>query len=85
MKSIAVSRQADSLNDILKQASKEEILLEAADGQRFILASVEKWKGFQVGEDDDITENSQLMKHLSNRRGGGKRIPLSDVRETLGL
>nr|VFK79612.1 MAG: hypothetical protein BECKSD772D_GA0070982_10575 [Candidatus Kentron sp. SD] len=85
MKSIAVSRQTDLLNDVLKQAALEEVLLEVADGRRFILASVEKWKGFQLGEDDDITENQDLMTHLSERRGGGKRIPLSDVREMLGL
>nr|VFJ43841.1 MAG: hypothetical protein BECKDK2373B_GA0170837_100674 [Candidatus Kentron sp. DK] len=84
MKSIAVSRQTDSLNDVLKQAALEKILLEAADGRRFILASVEKWKGFQISEGDDITENEGLMAHLSERRSGGKRIPLSDVRETLG-
>nr|VFK21485.1 MAG: hypothetical protein BECKLPF1236A_GA0070988_103054 [Candidatus Kentron sp. LPFa]VFK34960.1 MAG: hypothetical protein BECKLPF1236C_GA0070990_103174 [Candidatus Kentron sp. LPFa] len=85
MKSIAVPRQVDSLNDLLKQASREEILLEATDGRRFILASVEKWKSFHVGDDDDITENRDLMTHLSNRRGEGRRVPLTDVKEILGL
>nr|VFJ66167.1 MAG: hypothetical protein BECKFW1821B_GA0114236_111321 [Candidatus Kentron sp. FW] len=85
MKSITVSRQTDSLNDVLKQAALEEIQLETPDGQRFILAPVEKWKGFRLGEDDDITENKELMAHLLDRRGAGKRIPLPDIRETLGL
>jgi hypothetical protein len=48
-------------------------------------ASVEKWKGFQVPDDDDITQNKELMNHLSNRRSGGKRISLSEVKEKLGL
>nr|VFK29496.1 MAG: hypothetical protein BECKMB1821I_GA0114274_101030 [Candidatus Kentron sp. MB]VFK74804.1 MAG: hypothetical protein BECKMB1821H_GA0114242_101030 [Candidatus Kentron sp. MB] len=41
--------------------------------------------GQQMGEDDNITENQDLMEHLSGRRDGGKRIPLSDAKETLGL
>ncbi|OQX27596.1 MAG: hypothetical protein BWK80_04560 [Desulfobacteraceae bacterium IS3] len=85
MKTVSVSRGAAFLNDILKQAMLEEIILETPDGQRFILASVEKWKGFQLAEDDDITQNKELINHLSNRRSGGKRISLSEVKEKLGL
>jgi len=85
MINISVPMQADSLNDILKQALLEEIVLEAADGQRFVLASIEKWKGFYIGDDDDITGNTALMAHLSNRRSGGKITSLSDIKEALGL
>jgi hypothetical protein len=85
MKTVSVSRQADFLEDILKQALLEEIILETYSGQRFIIASIEKWKGFQVGEDDDITKNKELMQHLAKRRTGEKRIPLSKVKERLGL
>jgi len=85
MKTVSVSGQADFLNDILQQAMLEEIILETSDGRRFVLASVEKWKGFELGEDDDISKNKELMNHLLNRRSKGKRILLSEVKERLGL
>lgn len=85
MKTVSVSTQANFLNEILRQAMLEEIILETSDGQRFVLASVEKWKGFEVGDDDDISKNTELMNHLLSRRSGGKRIPISEVKNRLEL
>jgi hypothetical protein len=85
MRTITVPTGAKTLNDLLKQARHEEIVLESADGQRFVLASIQSWEGFDVGEDDDITKNERLMNYLASRRSGGKRIPLAEVRSQLGL
>ena len=60
-------------------------MIEPADGQRFVLAAIEGWEGFKVGDDDDITGNEQLMARLANRRSGGQRIPLAQAKSQLGL
>ncbi|MBI5302435.1 MAG: hypothetical protein HY868_09875 [Chloroflexi bacterium] len=82
---ITVPTRAKTLNDLLRKARRKEIVLESADGERFVLASLQGWEGFEVDENDDITKNRKLMSHLAKRRKGGKRIPLADVRAKLGL
>ncbi len=82
---ITVPTRAKTLNDLLRKARRKEIVLESADGERFVLASIQGWKSFEVGADDDITKNRKLMSHLAKRRRGGKRIPLAQVRTQLGL
>lgn len=82
---ITVSPRAKTLNDLLRKARHKEILLESADGERFVLASTQGWEGFETGEDDDITKNTRLMSHLASRRSGGKKTPLAEVKAQLGL
>jgi PHD/YefM family antitoxin component YafN of YafNO toxin-antitoxin module len=83
MKIIPVSARAKTLNDLLKKARRKSLILESSDGHRFVLASLEDWEGFEVGE--DITQNKKLMDLLSERRTGGKTIPLDEVKAELGL
>ena len=94
MKTIAVSARAKTLNELLKKARCGTIILEAADGQRFALTSVENWEGFEVGSGQDFADevartgrNKKLMKALAARRKSGtsEGIPLADVRKELGL
>ena len=85
MKAITIPTRARTLNDLLRKARRKEVVLESADGERFVLVSIQGWEGFAIGEEDDITKNKNLMSHLANRRRGGKRIPLAQVRAQLGL
>ncbi len=85
MRAITVPTRAKALNDLLRKARHKEVVLESADGERFVLASIQGWEGFEVGADDDITKNRKLMSHLAGRRRGGKRIPLAEVKAQLGL
>lgn len=85
MKTIVVPARAKTLNDLLKAARQTEVILESADGQRFVLISIEDWEGFEVDEDDDITQNKELMEYLAKRRSQGNRIPLAGVKAQLGL
>ena len=73
------------LNDLLKKARHKQIVLESSDGERFVLTSLQNWEGYEVDEDDNITKNKKLMRHLATRRSGGKKIPLEQVKEQLGL
>ncbi len=83
MRTITVPARAKTLNDLLKKARHKSLILQSTDGQRFVLASIEGWEGFEVG--DDITRNESLMKHLSERRSSGKAIPLAEVKAQLDL
>ncbi|MCI0420367.1 MAG: hypothetical protein L0387_15705 [Acidobacteria bacterium] len=85
MRTVAISARAKSLNDLLKKARRSEVILESSDGHRFVLASITSWEAFQVGDDDDITRNKGLMKHLSTRRSKGKRITMAEVKTRLGF
>lgn len=85
MKPITVPARAKILNDLLKKARRKEVILQTADGHRFVLASLEGWEGFEVGKDDDITTNKKLLKSLVNRRSGGKTMALEEVKARLGL
>ena len=92
MKTVMVSARSRTLNDLLKKAQRTGLILQSADGQRFVLTSVEQWEGFDVGADGDFARevkktarNKKLMKFLAGRRSNGKRIPLANVKEELGL
>ena len=85
MKAITIPTRARTLNDLLRKARRKEVVLESADGERFVLVSIQGWEGFAIGKEDDITKNKNLMSHLANRRRGGKGIPLAQVRAQLGL
>jgi len=52
---------------------------------KFILVSLEEWEGFEVNEEDDITENKDLMMFLSKKKSDDKKISLSELRKQLNL
>jgi hypothetical protein len=63
--------------------SRGDVVL--CDLNPFVLISIEDWEGFEVDEDDDITQNKELMEYLAKRRSQGNRIPLAGVKAQLGL
>jgi hypothetical protein len=94
MKTIAVSARAKTLNELLKKARRGTIILESVDGQRFALAAVSDWEGFDVGSSKDFSDevertgkNKRLIKVLAARRKGVKAvgIPLAEVKKQLGI
>jgi hypothetical protein len=75
MKPIVVPTRARGINNLLKKARRRSILLESADGERYVLTSVHNWEGFEVGHDADFGEevkrtsqNKRLIKFLAERR-----------------
>ena len=92
MRTITVPAGAKTLNDLLKKARRSGLILQSVDGQRFVLASIESWQGFDVGAGNDFgrevkltARNRKLMKFLAGRRSHDKTIPLAKVKEQLGL
>jgi hypothetical protein len=92
MKVVTVPAEAIMLNDLLREARQNELILETAEGQRFVLMSIETWEGFEVGGEDDFEQeveltrrNKKLLEFLAERRSHGRRVPLAEVKEQLGL
>ena len=94
MKTITIPTRAKAISDLLKKARRRSVVLEAADGQRYVLTAVSNWEGFDVGNSDDFGEevkrtvrNKRLMKFLADRRktSKGKGKSLEEVEKELGL
>ena len=94
MKAIVVPTRARGINDLLKKARRRSIILESADGERYVLTSVHNWEGFEVGNDTDFGEevkrtgqNKRLIKFLAERRkhADGSHKSLQDIKQELGL
>ena len=91
MNSVPIPIKSKVLNDLLKKARRRSIILEAADGQRFVLASLNDWEGFDVGKSQDFSSevahtgaNDELMGVLASRSKSTGRTSLADVKKKLG-
>ena len=95
MKPVVVSSRAKALNNLLKKARRRNVILESADGERFVLASITQWEGFDVGNNADFAvevkrtaQNKKLAKLMATRRAkdkGKPRLSLEEVKKELGL
>ncbi|MGD2182756.1 hypothetical protein [Lusitaniella coriacea] len=92
MRVVTVSEEQKSLIDLLKIVKEEGVILQATDGQQFVVLPLEDWQGFDVGNSDDFeqevkatSENKALMALLAERRSSEKRVSMADAKEQLGL
>jgi len=95
MKPIAVSSRAKVLNTLLQKARRRNVILKSTSGERFILAPISGWEGFDVGKSDDFelevkrtARNKKLAKFMAERRAkdsGKSLLSMEDVRKKLGL
>lgn len=81
MKTIEVRGKIPSVNDILKLASEENIILTLPDGHEFLLAEIDNFDR----EIELTRENQELMKFLDERSKNPRVFSLDEVREQLGL
>jgi len=91
MRVVTVPAEQKFLSSLLMEVQEEGLILQTADGQRFVLLSLEGWQGFDVGDSDDFeqevkatAENKALMAFLVERRSNGKRVSMADVKRQLG-
>jgi len=94
MRTVTIPTRAKAIHDLLKKARRRSVVLETADGQRYVLTAVSNWEGFDVGNSEDFGEevkrtvqNKRLMKFLTERRktSKGKSKSLEEVEKELGL
>ena len=76
------------LNDRVRSrwGRRRSVMLEAANGQRFVLASLTDWEGFDIGNSKDFGKeaartgaNQKLMNTLAARRKSAKRTALESA------
>jgi hypothetical protein len=81
MKTIEVSKGILSVNELLKLAREENIILRLPDGQEFLLAEIDDFER----EIELTRENEELMKFLDERSHNPRTFTLNEVREQLDL
>ena len=81
MKTIKVSKQARGVNNLLRQARKENLIVRSPDGSEFILAKLDDFNR----EIELTRENNKLMQFLERRAKQKKTIPLAEAKALLGL
>ena len=94
MNTVSVSPRAKTLNALLKTARLHDLILESAEGERFMLTSLDRWQGFEIGDSDDFTEeikrtvqNRELTQLLDDRRRESKeqRYSIEEIKQELGI
>ena len=81
MKTIKVSRQAKTVNALLKRARRENVILRSAEGNEFILAEIDDFNR----EIELTRQNKRLMKLLESRARQKTTISLEETKQQLGL
>ena len=95
MKPVPVPSTSKILNSLLKKARRRNVILESADGERFVLASISDWQGFDAGLNSDFSvevsrtaANKDLASLMARRRAKDKARPAvsaQDLKRQLGL
>jgi hypothetical protein len=80
MKIVTLSSEKRSLDDLLKQASQESLILRTTDGREFILAEIDDFDR----EIELTRQNEELMRLLDARGQEKGTVSLADARARLG-
>ena len=81
MKTIKVSKQAKTVNALLKKARQQGVILRAPDGNEFILAEIDDFN-----REIELTRNNKrLMKLLNNRAKRKAAVSLEEAKRRLGI
>jgi len=81
MKTIRISPNCSEVNEILEQASNDDLILRSADGREFMITVIDD-------SDEEVARmrhNAKLMAFLDERSRQTVTIPLNDVKKELGL
>lgn len=95
MKPVSVSSRAKVLNSLLQKARHRNVILESADGERLLLASISQWQGFDFGTSNSFAaevahtvRNKKFVKMMAARRAkdmGNPSLSIEHVRKGLGI
>lgn len=81
MKVIELTGRKPSLDSLLTQAGKQNLILKTAEGREFVLAEVDDFER----EIALVRKNKALMALLDRRSRQKDKTPLAQVRRELGL
>ena len=81
MKTIRVSKQAKTVNALLKRARQENVILRSAEGDEFILAEIDDFN-----REIELTRNNkQLIRLLQTRAKQKAPVSLEEAKRRLGI
>ncbi|MBI4675208.1 MAG: hypothetical protein HY741_26500 [Chloroflexi bacterium] len=81
MKTVQVSPRSRTLNDLLRQARHNNLILRTADGVEFILAEIDDFD-----REIELTRNNKkLMALLEKRAKQKKTVSAAEARMRLGI
>jgi hypothetical protein len=81
MKIVKVSAKARTVNALLKQAIRENLVLQSEDGREFILAEIDDFD-----REIELTRRNKELMRLLDRRGREKAmISLEEAKARLGI
>ena len=80
MKTVSVTRRAKSVQALLRQALKQNLILRSPDGHEFILAEVDDFSR----EIELTRRNKQLMAFLDRRSRQTKTVSWNEAKARLG-
>jgi PHD/YefM family antitoxin component YafN of YafNO toxin-antitoxin module len=81
MKTVTISKRAKRINELLKRARRQNLIIRSPDGHEFILAEVDDFNREIV-----LTrENRRLMELLDRRARQTKTVPLNEAKARLGI
>ncbi len=81
MKTIQVSKQAKTVNALLRKARQGGVVLRAPDGNEFILAEIDDFNR----EIELTRENKDLMKLLDSRAKQKAVVSLEETKRRIGI
>ncbi len=81
MKTIDLSSELLTLNELLQLASEDDIILKTPEGQEFMLAQLEDFEQ----EVELVRQNPELMQLLKERSKEPATYTLDQIREQLNL
>ncbi|MBI4785776.1 MAG: hypothetical protein HY782_01855 [Chloroflexi bacterium] len=81
MKTIRVSPRSKTLNALFRQAKRDNLILQTADGLEFILAEVDDFDR----EIELTRKNKKLMDFFEKRAKQTKTVSAAEARVRLGL
>jgi predicted O-methyltransferase YrrM len=81
MKTIKVSSRARSINELLKKARRENVILRSPEGKEFLLAEIDDFNR----EIELSRRNKALMKYLDARARQSKTVSMEEAKTLLGL
>ena len=81
MKTITVPKRAKTVNALLRQARRENLIVRSPDGCEFVLTEIDDFNR----EIELTRQNKKLMKFLDLRAKQNNTVPLEEVKVQLAL
>ncbi|MBI4606423.1 MAG: hypothetical protein HY721_31040 [Planctomycetes bacterium] len=81
MKTVHVSKRARGIHSLLRQASRQNLILRSPEGREYLVAEIDDFDR----EIELTRRNKELMRFLDRRAKEKETVPLRTVKASLGM